>query len=170
MKTLIFCGDPISTEEIVVALRLRWPDLEVLLASKGTEDLEMVVRHEPDLVVVRGDLPTLDVWSATRGVRLVSDVPLLLVSESNDPMDTVRALDLGADDYVAMPGGLNILVARVVAVLRRIGLSGFEPESQIVRCGELTMNCRDQAVFLGSRRLPLTKTEFNLPPRSFASG
>ena len=159
---MILCGDPVSAEEIVAALKLRWPDLDVLLASRGRKDLQSVVRYEPDLVVVRGDLPTLDIWSATREVRLVSDVPIVVISESNDPMDTVRALDLGADDYMAMPRELMVLVARVVAVLRRVGLAGLETETSIVRCGELVMNRRDRAAFLGSRRLLLTKTEFNL--------
>ena len=162
MKAMIFSGDPVSAEQVVAALKLRWPDVEALLASRDTEDLGDVVQYEPDLVVIRGDLPTLDIWSATRGVRVVSDVPIDVVSESNDPMDTVRALDLGADDYMSMPRHPMVLVARVVAVLRRVGVAGIEPETSIVRCGELVMHRRDQAVFLGSERLLLTKTEFNL--------
>ena len=162
MKAMIFSGDPVSAEQVVAALKLRWPDVEALLASRGTEDLGDVVQYEPDLVVIRGDLPTLDIWSATREVRRISDLPIVVVSESNDPMDTVRALDLGADDYMAMPRDPMVLVARVVAVLRRVGLAGLETETSIVRCGELVINRHDQAVFIGSRRLPLTETEFNL--------
>ena len=162
LKAMIFCRDPVGAEELVAALKVRWPDIDSLVASRGKRDLETVVRHEPDLVVVRGDLPTLDIWSATREVRLVSDVPIVVVSESNDPMDTVRALDLGADDYMSMPRDPRVLVARVVAVLRRVGLAGLETETSIIRCGELVMHRRDQVVFLGSERLLLTKTEFNL--------
>ena len=162
MKAMIFCGNPASAAEVVAALHLRWPDLKSLVACQGKRDAQIVVQYGPDIVVVRDDGPRLDAWSAMEEVRLISDVPMVVVSESDDPMDVVKALSLGADDYVAMPRDFTVLIARVVAVLRRVGVSTFGPETPIVRCGELAMNPGDRAVFLGSERVMLTDPEFRL--------
>jgi two-component system, OmpR family, KDP operon response regulator KdpE len=76
---------------------------------------------QPDLVVLDLNLPALDGLSVCRQLRVWSPVPILVLSVREDEADKVAALDLGADDYLTKPFGIDELLARVRALLRRAG-------------------------------------------------
>ena len=164
MKVLFFCQDTTKVEQIILALRLRWPDLEPLVASQGGPGLQLIEQNEPDLVILREDLPDLGLWTAIREIRRFSDIPVMVAVESEgDPeMEAVKALELGADDYVEMPCNLMVVMARVVALLRRVGLARQTGEESSIICGELVIDPANYEVFLGPNRLVLTPTEFKL--------
>ncbi len=121
MKAAIFSWDPAEVEEVIVALQWRWPDVSASLASNGGSDLAAVEQAEPDVVILHGHLPDIDVWSAIKRIRLVSDVPILVAMQSDNEMDAVQAFETGADEYVSLPCDRMVLVALVVALLRRVG-------------------------------------------------
>ena len=162
MKVLFFSQDGERVEQLVLALRLRWPDLKPLVVSQGGVGIQVVEQEEPDLVMMCEDLPDLTMWQAIREVRRFSDIPLIVASECRDEMDVVKAIELGADDYINMPCNLMIVVARIVALMRRVGLSRDRSEESPIFCGDLVINPATYEVYLKNERLMLTPTEFKL--------
>ena len=162
MKVLFFSQDGSRVEHIVLALRLRWPDLKPLVASQGGVGLQVVEQEEPDLVMLCEDLPDMGIWQAIKEIRRFSDIPLIVAVEGEEEMDVVKAIELGADDYISMPCNLMIVMARVVALIRRVGLSRQRSDEGPIHCGDLVINPATYEVFLGSTRLVLTPTEFKL--------
>lgn len=162
MKVLFFSQDGERVEQLVLALRLRWPDLKPLVVSQGGVGIQVVEQEEPDLVMMCEDLPDLTMWQAIREVRRFSDIPVIVASECRDEMDVVKAIELGADDYINMPSNLMIVVARIVALMRRVGLSRDRSEESPIFCGDLVINPATYEVYLKNERLMLTPTEFKL--------
>ena len=162
MKVLFFSQDGERVEQLVLALRLRWPDLKPLIVSQGGVGIQVVEQEEPDLVMLCEDLPDMTMWQAIREVRRFSDIPIILVTECHNDMDVVKAIELGADDYISMPTNLMIVVARMVALMRRVGLSRDRSEESPIYCGDLVINPATYEVYLKNERLMLTPTEFKL--------
>ena len=162
MKVLFFSQDSAKVEQLVLALRLRWPDLRPLIASSGDVGLQVIEQEEPELVLLCEDLPDLGLWASIKEIRRFSDIPIIVAIESEDEMEVVKALELGADDFIRMPCNLMEVMARVVALVRRVGLTKQRSDETPIRCGELLINPATYEVYLGSSRLMLTPTEFRL--------
>ncbi len=166
MKVLFFCQDGARIEQLVLALRLRWPDLRPLVASQGSVGIQVVEQEEPDVVMVCDDLADMEIWTAIKEIRQFSNVPLVVAVEGNNDsdggMEVVKAIELGADDYIRLPCNLMVVMARVVALVRRVGLTKQQSDEAPIRCGDLLINPATYEVFLGSTRLVLTPTEFKL--------
>jgi two-component system KDP operon response regulator KdpE len=92
---------------------------EVLTAADGTSALETAARTPPDLAIVDLGLPDIDGVEVARGLRGWTTVPIIVLSARDDQAGKVQALDAGADDYVTKPFGLDELLARIRAALRR---------------------------------------------------
>src|SRR2546428_3244255 len=120
--------------EIVRALRrsLNAHGFTVLTASNGEEAFEMFSQQRPDLMLLDLLLPGMSGLEVCRRVRMTSNLPIIVLSVKDAEHDKVEALDLGADDYVAKPFGMNEVLARVRVALRRIARapSGTEPRFQ----------------------------------------
>ncbi len=165
MKVLFFCLDSDTVEQLVLALRLRWPDLRPLIAAQGSAGLEVIEKEEPEIVLLCEDLPDLGMWSAIKEIRRFSDIPIIVARDSGDSeneMEVVKALEAGADDYIRLPCNLMEVMARVVALVRRVGLTKQRSDESPIRCGELLINPATYEVYLASERLVLTPTEFKL--------
>ena len=164
MKVLFFSQDGTGVEQLALALRLRWPDLTSLVASHGELALLAVEKEEPDFVILCDDLPNLGICSAIREIRRFSDTPIIVATEEEDDsaMQVVKALECGADDYIRMPCNLMVVIARVVALLRRMDLTKQTSEDSTIYCGDLVIDPANYEVFLRSDRLALTPTEFRL--------
>ena len=124
MNVLFFCQDDTKVEPLALALRIRWPDLRTLIVSQGKVGLRMIEELEPDLVMLCGDLSDLGIWSAIEEIRELSDVPIIVAVEAHGEMEVVKALELGADEHIRLPCNLMEVMARVVALMRRISRSG----------------------------------------------
>jgi two-component system KDP operon response regulator KdpE len=162
VKVLFFCRDGEKVEQLVLALRLRWPDLNPLIASQGNIGLEVVEREEPELAIICEDLPDLSVWSIIKETRRFSDIPIIVALETDSEMEVVKALEVGADDFVKLPCNLMEVMARAVALIRRVGLTKQRSDESPIRCGDLLINPATYEVFLSDSRLVLTPTEFKL--------
>ncbi|SRR6266487_307404 len=108
--------------EIVRALRrsLNAHGFTVLTASNGEEAVEMFSQQRPDLMLLDLLLPGMSGLEVCRRVRMTSNLPIIVLSVKDAEHDKVEALDLGADDYVAKPFGMNEVLARVRVALRRV--------------------------------------------------
>jgi len=140
---------------------------EVLIAENGKQAVEMVRLHQPDLILLDlcmpGELDGLDVCVK---VRQSVQTPIIVLSAVTEEKQKVRALDLGADDYLTKPFGNDELQARVRACLRRAQTAEMQndsgPELLTSDDGYLTMNVPRRQVKAGDNEVRLTPTEFEL--------
>ena len=138
---------------------LRAEGYEVTEASNGRDALSAFEREEPDLVLTDLAMPVSDGFEVVAGVRKAGTTPVLVLSVRGADSDKIRALDLGADDYVTKPFSLPELLARVRAHLRRSG-GGAGP--RVLRFDGLTVDLERRRVVQGERELKLTPTELSI--------
>lgn len=133
---------------------------EVSLAGSGAEGISLAIETNPELVILDLTLPDMDGMEVCRELRTWMTSPILILSVRGNESDKIRALDLGADDYLTKPFSAGELLARMRALLRR-------SESRVVQlpeiqAGELTVNLARRQVFLKGEEVSLTKTEFEI--------
>ena len=149
--------------EIVRALyrALKAHGYNVHTSSNGEEAVEAATTLRPDLVLLDLLLPGINGLEVCRRVRAESNVPIIVLSVKDAERDKVEALDLGADDYVAKPFGIEEVLARVRVALRRTiqPASGAEPRFQ---SGPLSVDFARRQVKLREQEISLTPTEFDL--------
>lgn len=136
-------------------LNLRAAGYRVVTAEDGVSALRVASRTHPDLVVLDLDLPAMDGAEVIEGLRGWTSVPILVLSARDAEAEKVRALDLGADDYVTKPFGVEEVLARVRAALRR---SAPPPEEQA------TVAAGDVVVDLAARRVTRAGERRHHPP------
>jgi two-component system, OmpR family, KDP operon response regulator KdpE len=129
-------------------------------ASNGEEALVKAVDLRPDLVFLDLGLPDLDGTEVVGRLRSFSDVPVIVLSVRDSQSDKVAALDAGADDYVTKPFGVDEVLARMRAQLRRVHAE--EPSPAVVRVGDLEIDLVRRLVRLEGRPIHLTRTEWGL--------
>ena len=130
-------------------------------ARSGEEALEMIREEMPDLLIVDINLPGMSGFEVCREIRESCDVPIIMLSVRNKERDKVRALDSGADDYVVKPFGIQELLARIRANLRRHAPDADEApltfDSQ-----DLTIDFARRSVVARGHQARLTPKEFEL--------
>lgn len=132
----------------------------VVAVATGEEAVRLAELVSPDLIVLDLGLPGMSGLDVCRSIRARSPVPILILSLRTAEKEKVVALDLGADDYVTKPFGIDELLARIRALLRRG--KGEPPTTLPLRFGALTVDCHRKTVTLKGKRLPLTRTELDL--------
>lgn len=136
---------------------------QVLTAYDGETALHTIRREKPDLVVLDLMLPDQDGWEITRLVRGdagLADLPIIMLTARVEDTDKIVGLELGADDYISKPFNPREVVARVRAVLRRVGSGAAQPH--VLQVGELRLDLDRHQAMVGDRSLELTPTEFDL--------
>jgi two-component system, OmpR family, alkaline phosphatase synthesis response regulator PhoP len=132
----------------------------VLVASDGQSALRSARTGRPDLVVLDLGLPGLDGLDVTRALRRGGQVPIIMLTARAEESDKLVGLELGADDYITKPFSPKELVARVRAVLRRV--EGMREPADVIRVGDVELDVPRMEARFGSRRVELTKSEFQL--------
>ncbi|MGH3124217.1 MAG: response regulator [Streptosporangiaceae bacterium] len=134
-RVLVVDDEPQILRALRINLRVR--DYEVHVAATGAEALEVAGRYPPDLVILDLGLPDLDGVEVIQGLRGWTKAPIIVLSGRADSVDKVEALDAGADDYVTKPFGVEELLARMRAAVRRTGAAEDLPR---IRLGELVVD------------------------------
>ncbi len=149
--------------EIIRALQrsLAAHGYNVLTAGSGEEAVLMASQQKPDLVLLDLMLPGISGLEVCRQVRATSNVPIIVLSVKDAERDKVQALDLGADDYVPKPFGMDEVLARVRVALRHVARvqTGTEPS---FRLGPLFVDFALRRVQINGREVQLTPTEYDL--------
>jgi two-component system, OmpR family, KDP operon response regulator KdpE len=148
--------------EMQRALRagLRYHDFDVHVAGSGEEAIRDAASWRPDVILLDLGLPGMDGFETLRTLRPTTRAGVIVVSVMPGEKDKVRALDAGADDYLVKPFGMEELVARIRAVLRRqADVPAGEP---VVRCGDLEIDLARRSVTVEGRPIHLTPTEYEL--------
>lgn len=145
---------------------LRAHDYEVRTAANGISALDTFNDWQPDLIITDLQMPEMNGIEFCREIRKISSIPVVVLSVKGEEAAKVEALDAGADDYVTKPFGINELLARVRAALRRT--SKPERETQpILEDGDFRIDLSAHQVFVSGREVHLTPTEFNLTVHFF---
>jgi two-component system KDP operon response regulator KdpE len=128
-RVLVVDDEPQILRALRINLRVR--DYDVNVAATGTEALEVASRYPPDLVILDLGLPDLDGVEVIHGLRGWTKAPIIVLSGRADSTDKVEALDAGADDYITKPFGVEELLARMRAAVRRTGAAEDLPRIRL---------------------------------------
>jgi two-component system KDP operon response regulator KdpE len=136
---------------------------EVVIAHNGQEGLRLAYSSRPDLILLDVLMPVMDGWDMLRRLREFSDVPVIMVTAVGGEDDKVEGLNIGADDYVTKPFGMEELKARVRAALRRASLmqSNKSPTLRF-NGGDLVIDPAARSVTVRGQVIDLTPTEYKL--------
>ncbi|MBO0781318.1 MAG: response regulator transcription factor [Ktedonobacteraceae bacterium] len=134
---------------------------KVLTARSGEDAIKVTFQQRPDLLVLDLMLPGLSGLEVCRQIRAKSNIPILVLSVKGAERDKVEALDLGADDYVQKPFGIDEVLARIRVALRHLAQvqAGTEP---LVRIGPLQVDVARRHVQVNGQEVKLTPTEYDL--------
>jgi DNA-binding response OmpR family regulator len=162
VKLLLVDDDPEIRGSVRLGFELQWRDVEIVEAGAGAEALTLVEEERPDLVLLDIGLPDMDGYRVLREVRAFSSVPVIMLTARDEPIDKVRGLEAGADDYVAKPFDHLELMARVRAVLRRLDVKAPPERAAPYRRDELAIDVDAREAHVGDRRVVLTPTEWRV--------
>ena len=153
---LLVDDDPAIRDSL--SKELRAAGYTTVTATNGAEGLAAVQSNAPDVILTDLAMPRSDGFELISALRASSSVPIVVLSVRGGDADKVRALDLGADDFVTKPFSVNELLARVRAQLRRTST----PPPTTLSFHELTIDLERRHVVQGGREVRLTPTEFSL--------
>jgi two-component system KDP operon response regulator KdpE len=132
---------------------------EVRTAADGVSALELFSDLRPDLVITDLAMPDMDGIEVCREIRKSSSVPIIVLSVKGDEKIKVEALDAGADDYITKPFGMDELLARIRAALRR---APGEPDQPVMEAGQFRLDIAAHKIYKSGVEIPLTPKEHEL--------
>jgi two-component system KDP operon response regulator KdpE len=156
-RILVVDDEAQISKALSINLRTRGYDVDV--APTGEKALELAARNHPDAVILDLGLPGIDGTEVVRGLRGWSSVPIVILSVREGEADKVAALDAGADDYVTKPFGMDELLARLRAALRRATPAEEEP---VIETPDFSVDLRAKRIFKQAKEVKLTPTEWHI--------
>jgi DNA-binding response OmpR family regulator len=157
MKVLVADDDAELRE--LIAFTLSQAGYLVIKASDGSAAVRLFAAEAPDLVVLDINMPALSGFQVCEAIRARSRVPVMMLTVRGEEEDLVRALGLGADDYLTKPFSPRTLLARIRALLRRAGMESTAP----VAAGRISLDLAEHTVRIGdAEAVRLTKLELRL--------
>ena len=156
-RILVVDDEPQITRVLRTSLDSQGYDVRV--ANDGETALEITKDWSPSLVITDLAMPNMDGLELCRRLRLTSQVPILVLSVRGEERTKVQALDAGADDYITKPFGIDELLARVRAGLRRVGETQ-KGDTAMIEAGDFRID-------LGAHKVTLRKREIHLTPKEF---
>lgn len=140
-------------------------DYDVIETNAGEKALGIISSHCPDLILLDLGLPDMDGNNIIQNVRTWTKTPIIVISARSLDEDKAKALDLGADDYLAKPFGTVELLARIRAALRHTRTTSEDDQialNGVFSVGDLTIDYAKHRVYLGDRDTNLTPNEFKI--------
>ena len=160
-RILIVDDEPQITRVLRRSLTTHGYDVRV--ASDGLAALQTFGDWPPDLVVTDLSMPNTDGLQLCRNLRAISQVPIIVLSVRGEESTKVQALDAGADDYITKPFGIDELLARIRAALRRAQTAKIDDAaSPILEVGDFRLDLEDRRVTVNGAEVHLTPKEYDL--------
>ncbi len=160
MNKILIVDDEKNIVELV-RLYLEKEGFATVCAYDGCEALEQFKKEKPDLIILDLMLPGMDGWEVCREIRKTSAVPIIMLTAKSETFDKVLGLELGADDYMTKPFEAKELIARIKAVLRRIG-SGENTSSKEVSFENLSINIENYELHIKGEQVDAPPKEIEL--------
>ncbi len=157
-NTVVVCDDESQIRKILT-ISLESADYKVVEAENGKDAITKIATSHPQLVILDLGLPDRDGLSVLKEIRTWTNVPVIILSVKNSEEDIVKALDLGADDYLTKPFNTSELLARIRANIRRT-LQG--DEDTVFQNGDLVIDLASRIVKKANTEIKLTNIEYLL--------
>ena len=157
-NTIVVIDDESQIRKIL-SITLEAQDFKVIEAAKGKDGIIAVANYHPQLVILDLGLPDKDGFAVLSEIRTWTSVPVIILSVRDSEDNIVKALDLGADDYITKPFNSKELIARIRANIRRVQQVGNE---EAVVNGNLKIDFVKRLVYKNNKELKLTNTEYLL--------
>ncbi len=157
-NTVVVCDDESQIRKIL-SISLESADYKVIEAENGKDAITQIATSHPQLVILDLGLPDRDGLSVLKEIRTWTSVPVIILSVKNSEEDIVKALDLGADDYLTKPFNTSELLARIRANIRRTITSD---EETVFQNGDLVIDLASRIVKKANTEIKLTNTEYLL--------
>jgi len=161
MKFLLIDDSEEIIDAVSLCLSLRWPQAELLSAGEGQKGLEMVEKHQPDLVILDIGLPDMSGLEVLRSLRGFSDVPVVMLTVRGQDVEIARFLEEGADDYVVKPFSHIEFMGRIQAIFRR-AQGRMHTSSPTLQAADLLMDFGAAEIYKEDEPISLTRTEMTL--------
>lgn len=161
MKPLVMVVDDEPGVRELIGDALRLGGYDAIEAADGREAQQMLRHARPSLLIVDVNMPVMDGFELVRSIRDGGlETPVIMLSARGDRVDVTHGLQLGADDYVRKPFGLEELLLRVQAVLRRT--APVQEQQEVLRCGPIELDARVHRVKVNGTVVDMSPTEFRL--------
>jgi len=161
-ETILIADDEANIRELA-RMYLEKDGFQVITVNDGVQALAQIQQAAPDLLVLDLMMPEVDGWEVCRRIRTHSNLPILMLTARDDDIDKIVGLEMGADDYLTKPFNPRELVARVRAILRRMGGSTAVPSTDQPRhLGNVTITPNSREVTVDGQRVTLRSKEFDL--------
>ncbi|MBZ9607827.1 response regulator transcription factor [Clostridium estertheticum] len=160
MFKIMIVEDDIRIKEILLENVMRWG-----FDGKAIENFNDVFiefsKYSPHLVLMDINLPYFDGFYWCYKIREISKVPIIFVSSRNNNMDVIMAINMGGDDFIQKPFSLEILMAKINALIRRT-YSYADAQTNVLEYKNIVLNMKDNSVFFKDKRVELSRNEFSI--------
>lgn len=157
-KIFVVDDSKIISEKLKEELE-KW-GFEIILVDDFEKVIDIFKKENPDLVVMDIALPYYDGYFWTRKIRDLSNVPIIFLSSKEDTMNKIMAMEMGADDFVSKPFDLDLLIAKIKALLRRT--YDYKDNLDRLELGGLVLDLKSMTVSFCEKSIDLSKNEFKI--------
>ena len=157
-KILIVEDDNTIAERLASHLK-KW-NYKTVCVCDFKNVMEEFKKTDPQLVILDIGLPFYNGFYWCQEIRKLSNVPIIFLSSMNDNMNIVMAMNMGGDEFIEKPFDLNVVTAKVQAVLRRA--YALQGTANIIEHGEMLLNLGDASLTIAGQKIELTKNEFKI--------
>ncbi len=154
---VLLIEDDQSIFEMIQERFINW-EMDIVGPPDFQRVMDYFIEQKPQLVIIDIQLPSYDGFHWCREIRLISNVPIIFLSSRDHPMDTVMAMQMGADDFIQKPFHMDVLLAKVQAILRRT-YDYTKEQADLVRWNNATVDYSKGTVVLDEHSCELTKNE-----------
>lgn len=160
MFRVMIVEDDCKIREFVKESLEKW-GYEVAAVEDFNEIFNIFVKHQPHLVLMDINLPSFDGFYWCNKIREVSKAPIIFISSRTSNMDIIMAINMGGDDFVQKPFSMDILLAKVNALIRRT-YSYLNTETDVIEHNGVVLNLMDNTLYYKEEKVELTKNEFKI--------
>jgi two-component system KDP operon response regulator KdpE len=156
MILIVIEDDETIVDTIKLSFQIGWPNVKILSSQTGEEGLSLIELHNPDAVILDLGLPDMSGFDVLKNIRLFSIVPIIVLTVRSEEKDVIRALEMGADEYITKPFRQLELLARIKAIIR----SRHPDDLQALTIGPFQFDVSGRRVFFKGELIKLTSTEY----------
>ncbi|KRK64928.1 two-component system, response regulator [Companilactobacillus tucceti DSM 20183] len=161
-KIMIVEDDP-SISKLISENLEKW-HLDNYVTQNFETVIEQFKEYKPDLILLDINLPVFDGYYWNQEIRKISKIPIIIISSRNSNMDQIMAMNMGADDFVEKPFSVDILIAKINALLRRT-YDFAKNNNDVIEYNGLKLNLASGTVEIGEEKIDLSKNEYKLLQR-----